>query len=58
MKQSRGICVSVGTVISTLSDETYFYLYIYIYSHRLLKRAVIQEYFKLMIYTFTEALIF
>jgi hypothetical protein len=31
---------------------------IYIYSHRLFNRAVIQEYFKLMMYMFNEELIF
>jgi len=30
MKQTRGICVSVGVVVLTLADEIYLYVYIYI----------------------------
>jgi len=30
MKQTRGICVSVGVVVLTLDDEIYFYVYIYV----------------------------
>jgi len=70
MKQTRRICVSVGIVVLVLADEIYCYIYIYIYIYvyiyiyiyiyiylhlrRLFNRAVIQEYFKRMMYIFSE----